>query len=88
MASDRTPAQRRQLANQKLDALFPDFSRHTKQQLFCDWPSERYSHCGHCALSPGQGTRVQPRPQDGWQDKPFFASESSSPGFDGSMEGV
>jgi monoamine oxidase len=84
---DRTPAQRRQLANQELDTLFPGFSRHTQQQIFCGWPSERYTRCGYSAPSPGQVTRVLPRLQGGWQDKLFFAGEYASPGFYGYMEG-
>ncbi|MEB3238901.1 MAG: NAD(P)/FAD-dependent oxidoreductase [Cyanobacteriota bacterium] len=84
---DRTPAQRRQLANQELDTLFPGFSRHTQQQIFRGWPSERYTRCGYSAPSPGQVTRVLPRLQGGWQDKLFFAGEYASPGFYGYMEG-
>lgn len=84
---DRSPGQRRELANQELDVLFPGFSSHNQQQIFCGWPTERYTRCGYSAPSQGQVTRVFPRLQGGWQEKLFFAGEYTSPGFYGYMEG-
>jgi monoamine oxidase len=84
---DRSPAQRRELANQELDVLFPGFSSHNQQQIFCGWPTERYTRCGYSAPSLGQVTRVFPRLQGGLQEKLFFAGEYTSPGFNGYMEG-
>ena len=80
-------AQRRELANQELDVLFPGFSSHNQQQIFCGWPTERYTRCGYSAPSLGQVTRVFPRLQGGLQEKLFFAGEYTSPGFNGYMEG-
>lgn len=84
---DQSSAQRRKLANQELDTLFPGFSSHNQQQIFCVWPSERWTRCGYSAPSQGQMTRVHPRLQRGWRDKLFFAGEYTSPGFYGYMEG-
>lgn len=84
---DRTPTQRRELADQELNALFPGFSTHNQQQVFCGWPSERWTRCGYSAPSQGQVTRVFPLLQGGWRDKLFFAGEYTSPGFYGYMEG-
>jgi monoamine oxidase len=84
---ESSPAQRRELANQELDAIFPGFSSHNQEQIFCGWPSERWTRCGYSAPSQGQVTRVFPRLQSGWQDKLFFAGEYTSPSFYGYMEG-
>ncbi|MEB3333512.1 MAG: FAD-dependent oxidoreductase [Cyanobacteriota bacterium] len=84
---DRTPAQRRELANQELTALFPGFTTHNQQQVFLGWPSERWTRCGYSAPSLGQVTRVLPLLQGSWRDKLFFAGEYTSPGFYGYMEG-
>jgi len=84
---ERTPPDRRTLANQELDVLFPGFSAHNQQQIFCGWPEERWTRCGYSAPSQGQVTRVWPNLQRGWRDKLFFAGEYASPGFYGYMEG-
>lgn len=84
---DRNPGQRRELANQELNALYPGFAKHSQQQIFCGWPLERWTRCGYSAPSQGQVTRVLPLLQAGWQDKLFFAGEYTSPGFYGYMEG-
>jgi monoamine oxidase len=81
------PAQRKELADKELNTLFPGFPTHNQQQVFCGWPTERYTRCGYSAPSQGQVTRVFPRLESGWQDKLFFAGEYSSPGFYGYMEG-
>jgi monoamine oxidase len=83
----RKPGERRVLANQELEQLFPGFSRHNQHQIFCVWPSERWTRCGYSAPSRGQVTRVFPLLEGGWQDKLFFAGEYTSPGFYGYMEG-
>jgi monoamine oxidase len=84
---DRTPAQRRELANQELDTLYPGFSSHLQSQMVCLWPNERWTRCGYSAPTQGQVTQVYPRLESGWQDKLFFAGEYTSPGFYGYMEG-
>lgn len=72
---ESSPAQRlEELANQELDVLFPGFSYHNQQQIFCDWPSERWTRCCYSAPSQGQVTRVFPLLQSGWQ------TSCSSPG--------
>lgn len=83
----RKPGERRELANQELEQLFPGFSRHNQHQIFCIWPSERWTRCGYSAPSQGQVTRVFPLLEQGWQNKLFFAGEYASPGFYGYMEG-
>lgn len=84
---ERNPSQRRELAEEELNQLFPGFSQHNQAQVFCGWPAERWTRCGYSAPSPGQVTRVWPRLESGWQDKLFFAGEYTSPGFYGYMEG-
>jgi monoamine oxidase len=84
---ERNPGERRDLANQELEELFPGFSRHNQSQVFCVWPKERWTRCGYSAPSQGQVTRVFPLLERGWQDKLFFAGEYTSPGFYGYMEG-
>jgi monoamine oxidase len=83
-----TPAQRKELANRELNALFPGFTAHNEQQVFCGWPLEPWTRCGYSAPAPGQVTRVYPRLERGWQDRLFFAGEYASPGFYGYMEGA
>lgn len=84
---DSNPGQRQKLANQQLEILYPGFSKHSQQTIFCGWPLERWSRCGYSAPSPGQVTKVLPLLEAGWQDKLFFAGEYNSPGFYGYMEG-
>lgn len=82
-----TPGERRALAQQELDSIFPGFSKNNDLQVFCGWPSERWTRCGYSAPAPGDVCRVYPLLEQGWQERLFFAGEYASPGFYGYMEG-
>ena len=73
--AERNPPARKDLANNDLDQLFPGFSSHSEQQIFCGWPAERWTRCGYSAPAQGEVTRVFPLLERGWRDKLFFAGE-------------
>jgi len=52
----RSPAQRRELASQELDTLFPGYNGHSQSQIFCLWPNEPWTRCGYSAPSRGDST--------------------------------
>ena len=75
----RSPAQRRELASQELDTLFPGYNGHSQSQIFCLWPNKPWTRCGYSAPSPGQLSRVYPRLEAGWQDKLFSPGTTPAP---------
>lgn len=79
--------QREQQFSRWIDAVYPNYGRWARRQVFMGWPEDRWTRCGYTSPTLGQVTRVYPRLAAGVQDRLFFAGEYTSLLFTGFMEG-